>query len=178
MANKSEILNRLMIKKDPQKFQDIDIGIPQPQTFEDVTLQTPIADKQNSLDFPLSNFMTTLKNKSVGMVPIMEAPTDADADADTKTPVKSKSLQGVVDDKLGVIDESDGQDADGQDADGQDADVVQSSPSTTLKIIRKLVIKIKLVQSNPSTKRITKKPTNVIKATPQGNVQIGDASVD
>tara|TARA_B100000787_G_scaffold168154_1_gene156361 strand:+ start:3194 stop:6685 length:3492 start_codon:yes stop_codon:yes gene_type:complete len=177
MANKSEILNRLMIKKDPQKFQDIDIGIPQPQTFEDVTLQTPIADKQNSLDFPLSNFMTTLKNKSVGMVPIMEAPTDADAE--TKTPVKSKSVQGVVDNKLGVIDESDGQDDDGQDADGQDDDVVQSSPSTTLKIIRKLEIKIKLVQqSNPSTKRITKKPTNVIKATPQGNVQIGDASVD
>ena len=168
MANKSQILKLLMIKKDPQKFQDVDIGIPEPQKLEDVILQTPITDKQNeSTDFSRIDFMKTMKKGSVrqNMVTITED--------DAGTPIKS--AQGVSDDKLSVVDEAEGRDANAD----ANADAEQVSPFATLKIIRKLEIKIKLVQEGkPSPKRLTKKPKTGVKAIPDGNVQIGDASVE
>jgi hypothetical protein len=160
MANASEILERLMIKTNPQLFQDIDIGIPKPQERQDIVIETPIVDRQTD-DFSRLDFMKTfVKNPLVLKSPINEPPISEDRSQD----VEDRS----------------------QDVEDRSQDVKQKfsvpNPIPKMKILRKLKVKIKLVPDDSiakptPSKRLTKKPESIVKSFPEASVKIGDTTI-
>ena len=175
MANASEILERLMIKTNPQSFQDVDIGIPKPQERQTVVLETPIIDKRTD-DFSRADFMKTLVEKQIvtpkPLSPI-ESASDTSDTSDTQTPeqasVQTPEQASVVLPKPPSI----------------AAPTADSTTNVTprLRIVRKLQVKLKLVQpdnvSKPTaSKRLTPKPTSTIKKFPESSVKIGNTTIE
>ena len=172
MANASEILERLMIKTNPQSFQDVYIGIPKPQERQIVVLETPIIDKRTD-DFSRADFMKTLVEKPI-VTPKPLSPIESASDtSDTQTPeqasVQTPEQASVVLPKPPSI-------------------VAPTTESTAnviprLRIVRKLQVKLKLVQpdnvSKPTaSKRLTPKPASTIKKFPESSVKIGNTTIE
>jgi len=164
MANASEILERLMIKTNPQSFQDVDIVIPKPQERQIVVLETPIIDKRTD-DFSRADFMKTLVEKQI-VTPKPLSPIESASDtSNTQTPEQASV---VLPKPPSIV-----------------APTAESTTNVTprLRIVRKLQVKLKLVQpdnvSKPTaSKRLTPKPASTIKKFPESSVKIGNTTIE
>ena len=178
MENANDVLERLMIKKDPRTFQNFDIVIPAPQVKKDIVLETPIVDKQTD-DFSRMDFLKTLIKNPVPTIveePVMNETELQESEKGVEDPlvedplvkdplVETKSVQG-------------------------DMPITQKSiVPPEFRIIRKLNVKITLLPSEAiakptPSKRLTKKPESatkpesVVKAFPEASVKIGDTNID
>jgi len=171
--NKSEIMERLMIKTVPQELQYVSIDIPKSQELIVVTLETPIVDKRAD-DFSRIDFMSQLsKPHIVTYVP-------------TKNPEQG-ALSNISEDgktNENIYEEQTEEQVEEQTEEQTEGDVgMLTTPASDdsparLIILRKLNSKIKLVQqerksSQIKSKRISKKPTTtIIQQAPEGSDEI------
>ena len=101
MKNANEVLERLMIKKDPRTFQNFEIDIPEPQAIKDIVLETHIVDKQTD-DFSRIDFLNTFNKNPVPTIveePVMNETELQESEKGVKDPlvedplVETKSVQ-------------------------------------------------------------------------------------
>ena len=169
------LLDRLRIKKLPQRFENVKVRIPKPQEKQHVTIKTRIVNKTNENIINPNDFMTTITHHMT---------TKNFTENTTQTPDQSKK-------PLSPIQENQNDTAPVPTAPVPTAPVPTAPAPTApapsgkpkLVIIRKLGEKIKLVQPKgikppvnlANNKRLTSKPsTDVIKEFPTSMVKIGD----
>ena len=188
MENANDVLERLMIKKDPRTFQNFEIDIPEPQVIKDIVLETPIVDKQTD-DFSRIDFLNTFNKNPVPTIveePVMNETELQESEKGLKDPLVEDPLvkDPLVEDPL-VKDPL----VETKSVQGDTPITQKPIVPPEFRIIRKLNMKITLLPSEAiakptPSKRLTKKPESatkpesVVKAFPEASVKIGDINID